>query len=108
MTGLDLNVENTSWGVGQVLEFYMNFGWVSLTMGFFLLGWIMRRLDFFASVAEKRGEPSALILYFLPAAALNQPIGSIVELSSGAIAAYFAALVWALAWRMYARRQALA
>ncbi len=101
MTGLDLNVETTSWGVGQVMEFYMNYGWTSLLGGFFFLGWLMRRLDFQASLADQRGDPNTLILCFLPAAALNQPLGSLVELCGGAISAFVAALCWRAAWRAY-------
>ncbi len=48
MTGLELSTE-TSWGVGQVMEFYMNFGWPSLVIGFALLGWLIGRLDWKAA-----------------------------------------------------------
>jgi hypothetical protein len=102
VTGLNLNVENTSWGVGQVLEFYINFGWWSLIVGFILLGWIIRRLDFNAAVADVRGDKLTLLKCFLVAVALNQPIGSVVELCSGAAAAYLASLIWFFIWQRYA------
>ena len=97
MTGLPLSA-NTSWGVGQVMEFYINFGWVSLVLGFVTLGWLIGRLDLLAAIAGRQGDSRALIVCFLPAVALTQPIVSLVELSGGAFAAYLAAIGWSYAW----------
>ena len=102
MTGLDLS-ETTSWGVGQVMEFYMNFGWVSLVIGFVFLGFVIARLDYGAALANSRGDQAKLITFFLPAAALIQPLGSLVELGSGTASAYVAAIGWRYAWREFAR-----
>ena len=44
MTGLQLN-EDTSWGVGNVMEFYNNFGMPGLIVGFIALGWLIATLD---------------------------------------------------------------
>jgi hypothetical protein len=97
MTGLPLS-ETTSWGVGQVMEFYINFGWLSLVLGFLGLGWLIGRLDIHAAIAERTGNVRTLFVCFLPAVALIQPIGSLVELAGGAFAAYFAAIGWSFGW----------
>ncbi len=110
MTGLELS-ETTSWGVGQVMEFYINFGWSSLVLGFTGLGWLIGRLDTSAARAERSGDVRTLLVCFLPALALMQPIGSLVELVGGALAAYLAAIGWFYAWTQWAsgsrRRRAI-
>src|SRR6185437_3884530 len=40
ITGLELN-RDTSWGVGNVMEFYINFGIPGLVGGFLVLGWLI-------------------------------------------------------------------
>lgn len=98
MTGLPLP-ETTSWGVGQVMEFYTAFGWPSLILGFGGLGWILARLDYRAAAAERSGDAKTLFVCFLPAVALIQPLGSMVELVGGAFAAYLAAIGWSYGWK---------
>src|SRR6266702_454545 len=44
MTGLVLS-ETTSFGVGNVMEFQINFGIPGLVVGFVLLGWLLGMLD---------------------------------------------------------------
>ena len=104
MTGLDLS-ETTSWGVGQVMELYINFGWWSLVLGFAALGWLIGQLDIKAAAAERRGDIRTLLICFLPAIALIQPIGSLVELAGGGLSAYFAAIGWSHVWTMWMNRQ---
>ena len=53
MTGLELN-QDTSWGVGNVMEFYINFGLPGVVIGFLVLGWLIGALDFRAASAERR------------------------------------------------------
>src|ERR1700730_10969249 len=101
MTGLVLS-ETTSWGVGQVMEFYINFGIFGLVAGFLLLGWCLGTLDRKAAAAEIRGDLGQVILFFLPGVALIEPIGSMVELTGGAAAALIAAYGWKWAWRQWA------
>lgn len=43
-TGLVLS-ESATFGTGTVFEFYINFGYVGVFIGFILLGWIIRRVD---------------------------------------------------------------
>jgi hypothetical protein len=101
MTGLDLS-PTTSWGVGQVMEFYINFGIFGLIGGFLLLGWGLGTLDRKAAAAEIRGDLGQAIVFFLPGAALVQPLGSMVELAGGAGAGLVAAYGWKWAWAQWA------
>ncbi len=103
MTGLRLS-PTTSFGVGNVMEFEINFGIPGVIIGFFLLGWLIGTLDLRAAVAEGRGDLGGMILFFLPGVALIQPNGSLVELFSGSAAALVGAFVWSLAWRSVTRR----
>jgi len=97
MTGLKLS-RTTSFGVGNVMEFFINFGVPGIVVGFLLLGWTIGRLDLSAAAAEQAGNFSKLFRCFLPAVALIQPNGSIVELCGGAAAAWVAAVGWGWAW----------
>jgi hypothetical protein len=102
MTGLELD-PTTSWGIGNVMEFYINFGIGGLIVGFLLLGWALRTLDRKAAAAEIRGDLGRAILFFLPGAALIQPGGSMVELTGGTAAALIAAYGWKWAWTEWQR-----
>jgi hypothetical protein len=97
MTGLELN-EDTSWGVGNVMEFYINFGLPGLVIGFLCLGWLIGFLDLKAAGAERRGDLNSIFVYFLPAVALIQPGASITEITGSAGAAVFVALGWRWLW----------
>jgi hypothetical protein len=98
MTGLRLS-PNTSFGVGNVMEFQINFGIPGVVIGFFGLGWLIGTLDLKAAVAEARGDLGGAILFFLPCVALIQPNGSLVELFSGSAAALVGAFAWNLLWK---------
>ena len=100
MTGFVVN-DTTSYGVGNVMELYINFGITSLIIGFTLLGMLFGWLDRGAAIQVYRGEWGDALLYFMPAAAMIHPNGSLVELVGGAASAYLAALVWKMLWRSY-------
>ena len=104
MTGLRLS-PTTSFGVGNVMEFEINFGMPGVVVGFFLLGWLIGTLDLRAAVAEGRGDLGGMILFFLPGVALIQPNGSLVELFSGSAAALVGAFAWSLLWKRFDRKQ---
>ena len=106
MTGLRLST-TTSWGVGNVMELQVNFGLPGVVLGFLLLGWIIGFLDRNAAVAVLCGDYGRSIVYFLPAVALIQPQGSMVELASGSAAALIAGTCWRWQWqRLRARKVA--
>jgi hypothetical protein len=107
VTGLDLN-EDTSWGVGNVLEFYINFGVPGVIGGFLLLGWVIGTLDYRAACAERRGDLKQMILLFLPAVGLIQPGASVVEMTGSAGAALVAAYAWRWGWTLWEARQSRA
>ena len=104
MTGLKLSTE-TSWGVGNVMEFYINFGMIGLIAGFLLLGWMLGRFDHRAALAEAQGDHATAMLFFLPGVALIQPLGSMVELTGSASSAWIAAYFWRWAWRRWQERE---
>jgi len=101
MTGLEIST-TTSWGVGNVMEFYINFGIVGLIAGFVLLGWLLGIVDRKAAAAEIQGDLGQAILFFLPGIALIVPALSMVELSGGTAAALLAAYGWKWAWAQWA------
>jgi hypothetical protein len=103
MTGLALS-HGTSFGVGNVMEFQINFGIPGVVVGFFALGWLIRTLDLKAAIAERRGELGKAILFFLPCVALIQPNGSLVEIFSGSAAALVGAFVWSFIWKRFVIR----
>jgi hypothetical protein len=103
MTGLRFNSQ-TSIGVGNVMEFQINFGVPGLIIGFLLLGWAIGKLDLKAAMAERHGELGTAILFFLPCVAMIQPNGSIVEITGGPAAALVAAYGWRLLWIQWMKR----
>jgi putative effector of murein hydrolase LrgA (UPF0299 family) len=106
MTNLRLS-PTSSFGVGNVMEFQINFGIPGVVIGFLVLGWLIGTLDLKAAVAEGRGDLGAMILFFLPCVALIQPNGSVVELFSGSAAALVGAVVWNHVWRSVEKRPAI-
>jgi hypothetical protein len=105
MTGLHLS-RTTSFGVGNVMEFQINFGIPGVVVGFFVLGWVIGMLDLKAAAAEARGDLGGVFLFFLPCVALIQPGGSIVELASGSAAALVGAYGWKWAWKQWVAHRA--
>jgi hypothetical protein len=100
MTGLKLDL-STSWGVGNVMEFQVNFGTPGVVIGFLILGFLIGWLDYRAAAADARGDIGRLILFFLIGLALTQPGGSIVEIAGGAAAAAIAAYGWKWLWQLW-------
>lgn len=97
MTGLVLSTE-TSFGVGNVMEFHINFGVTGVIVGFLLLGFTIGRLDRRGAEENAKGNLGQVFMYFVPAVALIQPNGSMVEMMGGAAAALAAAYGWRWAW----------
>jgi hypothetical protein len=91
-TGIDL-AEGTSFGAGQVLEFYVNFGWSGIFVGFFVVGFVLIRLDRGIMRALAAGDLRGLLLRALPGLMLLQPGGNLLEILVGAVAALIAAVL---------------
>jgi hypothetical protein len=100
MTGLLLSKE-TSFGVGNVMEFHINFGVFGIVIGMTLFGVVIGRLDRRAAEFEIKGELGKAVLYFLPCVAIIQPNGSMVEILSGGGAAIVAGMGWGWAWQRW-------
>jgi hypothetical protein len=78
--------EDTSVGMGQVLEFYVNFGTASVVVGFLLLGMVIRFVDEACGNRLARGDWRGFVTWFVPALALLQAGGALVEVTGGAAA----------------------
>jgi len=102
-TGLILST-TTSFGVGNVMEAYINFGLLGVLLFFILFGYGLAWLDFTAFMAERAGNIRLLLSAFLPAIALIQPNGSFVELTAGALSAWLAGRFWFWVWQRRQRR----
>jgi hypothetical protein len=102
MTGLSLS-KGTSFGVGNVMEFHINFGIPGVIVGFLVLGFLLGRLDRQAASADFTADFGKIFLPFLTSVALIQPNGSIVEMASGAAAAVAASFGWKWAWGRWSR-----
>jgi hypothetical protein len=90
------------------MEFDINFGIPGVIVGFLLLGFVLRKLDRNAARAYEEGELGSTLLYFLPAVAMIQPNGSMVEVIGGAAAAWLAACGWRWAWARWPKPIAFA
>jgi hypothetical protein len=93
----------TSVGVGQVMEFYLNFGFAGVFLGFLTLGVILRVMDIVAAYKLICGNYWGFLSWFLPALGLIQPGGSLVEVVGSTAAA--AVLIWGLRFFLNPQRQ---
>ena len=84
--------EGTSVGVGQILEFFINFGWTGVFWCYVVLGAVCRRLDMHAALALRASDFKRFLLYFMPAMGLLQAGGLLAEVVASATAAFFSAL----------------
>jgi predicted membrane channel-forming protein YqfA (hemolysin III family) len=91
-TGIEF-AEGTSVGVGQVLEFYVNFGSTGVLAGFLLLGIVITVFDSMAWLQLQKGDWQAFTLWYLPAIGLLQAGGSLVEVTSSTGAGLVTALL---------------
>jgi hypothetical protein len=85
-TGISF-AEGTSVGIGQVIEFYVNFGDVGVILGFFVIGMIITVVDWSAYQSLKQGDWERFIFWYLPGLSLLQVGGSLMEVTSSAAAA---------------------
>lgn len=85
--------DGTSVGVGQVLEFYANFGTAGVVIGFAIMGLLITALDLQAADRLARSNLQGFVLWFLPGIALLQVGGQLVELTASAAASVIVALL---------------
>ena len=89
-TGIDFGTE-TSVGVGQVLEFYINFGLPGVVVGFVALGFILIWLDRGLMGALSRGDLGEVLLWAMPGLNLLKPGGNLLEIVVGTLTAFMVA-----------------
>lgn len=79
--------EGTSVGIGQVMEWYINFGSLGVVAGFFLFGATLAYLDIRSELSRREGDWASFAQWFLPGIAMLQVGGSLVEVTASAGAA---------------------
>jgi hypothetical protein len=84
-TNQELN-EDTSFGVGQVLEFYVNFGTPSVVLGFIIFAIALTFIDQRAAHYLSQSDYWNLTRWMLPALGMIQPNGALGEVVSAAAA----------------------
>lgn len=97
--------EGTSVGVGQVMEFYINFGWTGVAVGFFLLGLALRFIDVRVNTSIRDQAWADAGLWFAVGLSTMQQIGQLAEITTSvAAAAVFGMVALKVSQRMAARR----
>lgn len=105
-TGLRF-AEGTSVGIGQVMEFYINFGWPGVAIGFFVLGLFLRYVDVRVSTSIRDRVWADAGLWFAVGLSAMQQIGQLAEITSSmAAAAVFGIIARKLSERSAKRRSA--
>jgi hypothetical protein len=84
-TGIEV-AEGTSYGAGQVFEFYVNFGTLGVIGGFLLYGWLYGWMDLSVMKYLRLGD-QRLLTPFLSCVALLKPEGNLLEIVVGVAAA---------------------
>ena len=84
---------STSVGIGQVLEFYINFGHPGVIVGFFILGLMIRYIDLRLSKCLRQGAWNEVGLWFGVGAAALNPLGQLVEVTASMGAAALVGVV---------------
>jgi hypothetical protein len=85
-TGI-LFAEGTSVGMGQVFEFYINFGTPGVIVGFLLLGMVMRHMDDRLIGGISRENWSSVAFWFIVGSSALQVGGSLAEIAASMMAA---------------------
>jgi len=80
---------DTSVGMGQVMEFYINFGRMGVIFGFLVLGIFIAIIDIMSGYHLGEGNLKKFILWFLPGLAFVNVGGAFAELTSTIGAAIF-------------------
>lgn len=91
-TGITFSKE-TSVGVGQLMEFYINFGTAGVVLGFLILGAIMSAVDGTAVRLLRGGDAMRFAQWYIPGLSMLQLGGSFVEVTSSAAAGFVVAFM---------------
>lgn len=91
-TGLRFE-EGTSIGVGQVMEFYINFGQWGVVIGFLAIGGFIAYIDKGAVKALENDNWLSFAKWYLPGIAAMQVGGSLVDLTASAAASLVVAVL---------------
>jgi hypothetical protein len=79
--------DGTSVGAGNVLEFYVNFGWYGVVGGFFILGYVITWFDRRGAFYFQLGDYWSATRWLLPGLGLIQPGGLLAE-ATGSCSAF--------------------
>jgi hypothetical protein len=90
-TGLRF-AEGTSVGIGQVMEWYVNFGSAGVAVWFLIVGTILGIVDAQAGRHLRNGNWQTFSIWYLPALSLLDIGGSMVEITASAAAALIVAV----------------
>jgi hypothetical protein len=85
-TGLTF-AQDTSVGIGHVMECYVNFAMPGVVLGFMLIGAVVVYVDRSARAWLDRGDAGRFAIWYLPGLSLLLVGGSFVEMTSSAAAA---------------------
>jgi len=97
----------TSVGMGQVLEFYINFGLPAVVIGFVLLGMLLRSIDIGFVNGIETGDFARAQFYFLVGAGALQAGGSLTEMAAAMSGGAVLALVINRYFRYMSMRRAM-
>jgi hypothetical protein len=92
-TGLTF-AQDTSVGIGHVMECYVNFAMPGIVVGFLLIGAVVVYVDRSARAWLDRGDAGRFAIWYLPGLSLLLVGGSFVEMTSSAAAALVIALAF--------------
>ena len=79
-TGIEF-AQGTSIGVGQVMEFYINFGKAGVCVGFAIYGILVAMFDLMSGLRLKEGDWPGFSFWFLSGMGFIQAGGSLIEVA---------------------------
>lgn len=98
---------DTSVGMGQIMEFHVNFGVVGVLVGMLLFGLMMTALDEAAAGALKHSNWLHFALWYVPALSLLQTGNNMVTLVAGFASSWLVLFVAIKLWTMHTRNHAV-
>lgn len=85
---------DTSVGIGQVMECYVNFGTPGVLFGFIVIGFLIVLADGSGWECLHRGDPSRFLMWYLPGLSLLQVGGALSEVTATALASFIVAVIF--------------